>query len=127
MNTQRLANILIGIAVLAGAYFLYAYFTGGDDGAVTEGTSSESVLPSNLATDSPDSGLFEEDFQVASGSRHDSRLSILNITVQTEELQSIRLDRSSLDSNEFKSLVDFTILVPPEPTGIKNPFSPSGQ
>ncbi len=46
---------------------------------------------------------------------------VLNLLAQ---INSLKIDETLFDSVAYKSLVDYTITVPPQPVGRPNPFAP---
>lgn len=92
-------NILIGLVILALAFFAYRFFF----------VKEEDIGPSVLVADK--ASISEEERSI---------LELLS------DMQSISLDTSILKNKNFLNLQDFSVSITPEPQGRDNPFSPVG-
>lgn len=96
-KSQQLINLLIVAFLLGGLYFGYINFFDG----------SSTVAPQQITHELPDGTV----------------ITTQRLISLVGELSAIRLDRSILDTEGFKKLRSFVVVVPPEPTGTDNPFS----
>ncbi|HEY9582965.1 MAG TPA: hypothetical protein VJK09_01460 [Candidatus Paceibacterota bacterium] len=66
----------------------------------------------------PTSGLVTENFDTGNTGENQEFLRVL------KNLENVSLDPAILNSEDFRSLVDFSIELAPQPTGRTNPFKP---
>ncbi|MFA6338448.1 MAG: hypothetical protein WCW87_00065 [Candidatus Paceibacterota bacterium] len=100
---KKFKNLIIGVVAVIILFMAYLYFFPKKD------ASSSDLLVSQNQTDQS---------QIAEGQE---------ILSQLNNLSKISLDTSIFQSEIFMSLSDFSVTIPDQPVGRRNPFLPIGQ
>ncbi|MFA4890519.1 MAG: hypothetical protein WC587_02730 [Candidatus Paceibacterota bacterium] len=101
-------KILIAVLVILVIFFIYSLFFSGNNKKENNLSVSNNVTQT-AATVKTDTNSFAEGQEV---------LDMLG------SLKSLKIDTDFFNDKTFKSLVDFSIEITPQPAGRSNPFSP---
>ena len=99
-------KIIIGVLIIPIIFFAYSTFFSGGDKNAKGLTVTNSVAQTTPATGAGSSAEGQE------------ILSVLN------SLKAVKMDTEFFDDKVFKSLVDFSVELAPQPAGRFNPFAP---
>jgi len=99
-------KILIGVLVILVIFFIYSAFFSGS------GKEASNLSASNSAA------------QTATAAKTDSFAEGQEILNMLGSLKSVKMDTEFFNDKTFKSLVDFSVEIAPQPAGRFNPFSP---
>lgn len=97
MKNKNIKNILIVAVVLVGAFVIYTFFIQKDEAAP---------------------------LLSVGGKTAEQAKEIQELLTLQRELKSIALDVDIFESAVFKSLKDYTVVLPLQPQGRSNPFAP---
>lgn len=99
-------KILMAVLIILIIFFVYSVFFSGDN------KKENNLSVSNNAT------------QTGATAKTDSFAEGQEILDMLSSLKSVKMDTSFFNDKTFKSLVDFSVEIAPQPAGRSNPFSP---
>ena len=97
MDKKTIKKIGIVVAVIGGLFFIFTFFSKGDD-------AGDLLVRSKV--DTLESAIVEDLFSIL------------------RDLSQLKIDRSIFEDEVFRSLVDYTVVVSARPQGRINPFLP---